>query len=116
MNKNLPIAARIIVISSAALLSACAQPPAPAPAPPPPPVAVIPAPAPVQSMAMPSDPDQTIIENGVTIGADTRIGYDAVIGRHVTIGKHNVIGSHSRISNAVLGDRVSIAPGVKIGN
>jgi UDP-3-O-[3-hydroxymyristoyl] glucosamine N-acyltransferase len=67
------------------------------------------------------------IEDGVTIepgavigpraeiGAGTLIGASAVIGAGVRIGRNCSIGSHSSIIHALIGDRVIVHPGCRIG-
>jgi UDP-3-O-[3-hydroxymyristoyl] glucosamine N-acyltransferase len=67
------------------------------------------------------------LENGVTvepgavigsnaeIGSGTVIGANAVIGTEVRIGRDGSIGAATVISNALIGDRVIIHPGCKIG-
>ena len=49
------------------------------------------------------------------IGAGPVIGPNAVIGPDVRIGRHSVIGAGATVCNALLGDRVIIHPGVRIG-
>ena len=51
----------------------------------------------------------------VTVGAACRIGTGTVIAAGVIIGSHARIGVHCSISHAVIGDRVMMAPGVRIG-
>ncbi len=50
-----------------------------------------------------------------TIGDGTVIAAHAAIGEGVIIGAHNRIGTHVSISHAILGDRVTLYPGVRIG-
>jgi UDP-3-O-[3-hydroxymyristoyl] glucosamine N-acyltransferase len=63
----------------------------------------------------------TTIAAGAQIGADVEIGRNcvigqgAVIGRGVRIGHGAFIGAHVSISHALIGDRVSIFAGVRIG-
>jgi UDP-3-O-[3-hydroxymyristoyl] glucosamine N-acyltransferase len=52
---------------------------------------------------------------GVEIGRDCIIGAGTVIGRGVQIGNNAVIGSHVSISHALIGDRVHIFSGARIG-
>ena len=52
---------------------------------------------------------------GVEIGRDCVIGPGAVIGRGVPIGHSAFIGSHVSISHALIGDRVHIHAGSRIG-
>lgn len=49
------------------------------------------------------------------IGAGTLIGANAVIGRAVSIGRDCVIGSGATVTHALIGDRVIIHPGVRMG-
>jgi len=49
------------------------------------------------------------------IGAGTVIGPNAVIGEGVVIGEACSIGAGASVSHAILGDRVSIGPGTRIG-
>jgi UDP-3-O-[3-hydroxymyristoyl] glucosamine N-acyltransferase len=49
------------------------------------------------------------------IGAHCRIGPHAVIGEGVSIGAYGRVGAHASVSHAVLGDRVYIYPGARIG-
>ena len=57
----------------------------------------------------------TLIETGAEIGANCRIGPHASIGSGVTIGRDARIGAHVTISHAHLGRRVTLFPGVRIG-
>ena len=52
---------------------------------------------------------------GAEIGAGTRVGAGAVIGPGVLVGPDCRIGSHVSLSHAVLGARVTLFPGVRIG-
>lgn len=56
-----------------------------------------------------------IIGEGVHIGRDTRVAAGAVIGRRVAIGRSCYIGPAASITNALIGDRVVIHGGVRIG-
>ena len=56
-----------------------------------------------------------VIGPRVAIGAGTVIAANAVIGSGVQIGRDCAIGANSTISNALLGDRVIIQPGCRIG-
>ncbi|AHJ66662.1 UDP-3-O-[3-hydroxymyristoyl] glucosamine N-acyltransferase [Granulibacter bethesdensis CGDNIH4] len=56
-----------------------------------------------------------VIEAGVEIGPDCRIAAHAVIGAGVKMGRSCRIGSHASLSHAILGDRVYVYPGVRIG-
>jgi UDP-3-O-[3-hydroxymyristoyl] glucosamine N-acyltransferase len=67
------------------------------------------------------------LENGVTIdpgavigpraeiGAGTAIGPTAVIGPDVRIGRDGMVGAGASVSHALIGDRVTIHPGCRIG-
>jgi UDP-3-O-[3-hydroxymyristoyl] glucosamine N-acyltransferase len=57
----------------------------------------------------------TVIEARAEIGAGCRIGSFVSIGTGVTVGCDCRIGSHAGISHALLGARVYIYPGAKIG-
>ena len=57
----------------------------------------------------------TLIEAGAEIGENCRIGSHASIGAGVTIGRDARIGAHVSISHAHLGRRVTLFPGVRIG-
>jgi UDP-3-O-[3-hydroxymyristoyl] glucosamine N-acyltransferase len=76
--------------------------------------------------APPIDPtarieDGALIEPGVVIGPEvqigsgTRIAAGAVIGARVTIGRNCYIGALSTITHALVGDRVTIHSGVRVG-
>jgi UDP-3-O-[3-hydroxymyristoyl] glucosamine N-acyltransferase len=56
-----------------------------------------------------------VIGPGAEIGAGTLIGSGAVIGPHVRIGRECAIGAHCSITHALIGDRVIIHPGCRIG-
>lgn len=56
-----------------------------------------------------------VIGAGAEIGSGTVIGATAVIGRGVRIGRDCSIGASAVISNSLIGDRVIIHPGCKIG-
>lgn len=56
-----------------------------------------------------------VIEDGVEIGPGCRIGPGAVIGRGVVIGRDCRIAAHVSLSHAVLGARVCVYPGARIG-
>jgi UDP-3-O-[3-hydroxymyristoyl] glucosamine N-acyltransferase len=49
------------------------------------------------------------------VGAGTRIGAYAVVGPHVRIGRDCALAAHVSVIHAVLGDRVILHPGVRIG-
>ena len=57
----------------------------------------------------------TTIEAGAAIGPNCRIGPYVSVGAGVTIGRDARIGAHASISHAHLGDRVTLFPGVRIG-
>jgi UDP-3-O-[3-hydroxymyristoyl] glucosamine N-acyltransferase len=57
----------------------------------------------------------SVIETGAEIGAGCRIGPSAVIGSGVIVGRDCRIGAHVSLSHALLGDRVYIYPGARIG-
>lgn len=57
----------------------------------------------------------TLIEAGAEIGANCRIGPYVSIGPGVTVGRDARIGAHVSISHALLGSRVTLFPGVRIG-
>lgn len=56
-----------------------------------------------------------VIGAGAEIGSGSVVGANAVIGAHVRIGRDCSIGANSTISNSLLGDRVIVHPGCKIG-
>jgi UDP-3-O-[3-hydroxymyristoyl] glucosamine N-acyltransferase len=56
-----------------------------------------------------------LIETGAVIGPGCRIGPCAVIGRGVIVGRDCRIGAHVSLSHAVLGARVYVYPGARIG-
>jgi UDP-3-O-[3-hydroxymyristoyl] glucosamine N-acyltransferase len=56
-----------------------------------------------------------VIGPGAEIGAGTLIAAGAVIGPHVAIGRDCAIGAGVTVLNALIGDRVIIHPGVRIG-
>ena len=58
---------------------------------------------------------QTVVESGAEIGPGCRIGACAVIGRGVVIGRDCRIGPHVSLSHALLGARVYVYPGARIG-
>ena len=55
------------------------------------------------------------IESGSEIGARCRIGSHAALGHGVVLGPDCRIGSHASLSHAVLGARVYVYPGARIG-
>ncbi len=56
-----------------------------------------------------------VIGAHVSIGAYGRIGPHAVIGDGVGMGEHCRVGAHASISHAILGDRVYVYPGARVG-
>jgi UDP-3-O-[3-hydroxymyristoyl] glucosamine N-acyltransferase len=56
-----------------------------------------------------------VVEAGAEIGPGCRIGPSAVIGRGVVIGRDCRIGTHVSLSYALLGARVCVYPGARIG-
>jgi UDP-3-O-[3-hydroxymyristoyl] glucosamine N-acyltransferase len=56
-----------------------------------------------------------VIEAGAEIGPGCRIGPGAVIGGGVVLGRDCRVGAHASISHALLGDRVYVYPGARIG-
>jgi len=59
--------------------------------------------------------DYAVIEAGVEIGARCRIGHHAVIGRSVVLGDDVTVGSHASLGYCLIGSRVTLYPGVRIG-
>src|SRR6185369_2740341 len=57
----------------------------------------------------------SVIEAGAEIGTSCRIGPCAVIGSGVIVGRDCRIGAHASLSHALLGARVYVYPGVRIG-
>jgi UDP-3-O-[3-hydroxymyristoyl] glucosamine N-acyltransferase len=57
----------------------------------------------------------SVIETGAEIGPGCQIGPCAVIGSGVTIGRDCRIGAHVSLSHALLGARVYVYPGARIG-
>jgi UDP-3-O-[3-hydroxymyristoyl] glucosamine N-acyltransferase len=56
-----------------------------------------------------------VIEAGAEIGAGTRIGANSFIDTGVVIGRDCLIGANITISHALIGDRVTLYPGVRVG-
>ena len=56
-----------------------------------------------------------VIGAGAKIGDHCHVGANAVIGQGVAIGDHSRIGALSSVSHALIGERVYIHPGVRIG-
>jgi UDP-3-O-[3-hydroxymyristoyl] glucosamine N-acyltransferase len=57
----------------------------------------------------------SIIETAAEIGAGCRIGASAVVGSGVVVGRDCRIGAHVTLSHALLGARVCVHPGARIG-
>jgi bifunctional UDP-N-acetylglucosamine pyrophosphorylase/glucosamine-1-phosphate N-acetyltransferase len=60
------------------------------------------------------DPDTTYLEPELEIGEDTVIYPNTTIGRLTRIGRNCVVGPNTRLSNAKLGDRVTVRESVVI--
>ncbi|MEF3368082.1 UDP-3-O-(3-hydroxymyristoyl)glucosamine N-acyltransferase, partial [Methylocystis sp. 9N] len=56
-----------------------------------------------------------VIGPGAEIGAGAVIGPQAVIGPHVRIGRDCAIGAQASVTHALIGDRVIIHPGARLG-
>lgn len=56
-----------------------------------------------------------VVGAGAEIGSGTLIGANAVIGAGVRIGRDCVVGAGATLSHALLGDRVILHPGVRVG-
>jgi UDP-3-O-[3-hydroxymyristoyl] glucosamine N-acyltransferase len=56
-----------------------------------------------------------VIESGAIIGPCCRIGPCAVIGSGVVVGRDSRIGANATVSHALLGERVYVYPGARIG-
>ena len=56
-----------------------------------------------------------VIETGAEIGAGTAVGPNVVIGRNVRVGADCRIGASVTLSHCEIGDRVTLHPGVRIG-
>lgn len=56
-----------------------------------------------------------IVGPGARIGAGTHLAAYAVIGRGVCIGRNGYVGPHACVAYALVGDRVTILSGVRIG-
>jgi UDP-3-O-[3-hydroxymyristoyl] glucosamine N-acyltransferase len=56
-----------------------------------------------------------VIGRGAVIGAGCHIGANAVIGDAVTLGEACIVGAGASISHSILGNRVYIYPGARIG-
>lgn len=65
--------------------------------------------------------DDVVLEAGATIGANSRIGCGSFIGAHsvigmgVTIGRGSFLAPHVSVSHSLLGDRVVLHNGARIG-
>jgi UDP-3-O-[3-hydroxymyristoyl] glucosamine N-acyltransferase len=57
----------------------------------------------------------SIIEDAAEIGARCRIGPGAIVGSGVLVGRDCRIGAHVSLSHALLGERVCVHPGARIG-
>lgn len=55
------------------------------------------------------------IGRGAEIGEGTRIGDSATVGRGVVLGRNCIIHPGATITHAILGDRVEVLPGARIG-
>jgi UDP-3-O-[3-hydroxymyristoyl] glucosamine N-acyltransferase len=56
-----------------------------------------------------------VVQSGARIGAASAIAPFALVGRGVIVGAHCRIGGHVSVSHAILGDRVRLYPGARIG-
>ncbi len=56
-----------------------------------------------------------VVGPGAEIGTGTVVAANAVIGPGVRIGRHCVIGAHSSLQHSLIGDRVIVHPGCRIG-
>ncbi|WP_114391771.1 UDP-3-O-(3-hydroxymyristoyl)glucosamine N-acyltransferase [Oleisolibacter albus] len=56
-----------------------------------------------------------VVEAGARIGAGCRIGANAVIGRNVVVGDNSVVGPCASLTHCLIGSRVVIYPGARIG-
>jgi UDP-3-O-[3-hydroxymyristoyl] glucosamine N-acyltransferase len=56
-----------------------------------------------------------LIDAGAEVGARCRIGPHATLGEGVTIGPDSRIGAHASVSHAIVGARVYVYPGARIG-
>jgi len=57
----------------------------------------------------------TVVEAGAAIGSESRIGPNTIIGKGVQIGRSARIAGNVNISHALIGDRVILHGGVRIG-
>ncbi len=58
---------------------------------------------------------QAVIETGAEIGDRCRIGPNAVLGRNIVLGEEGRIGAGVSLSHCLIGRRVTIHPGARIG-
>lgn len=56
-----------------------------------------------------------VVMAGAELGSGCRIGANATIGRGVVLGRDCMVGSNASLSHCLLGDRVRLYPGVRIG-
>lgn len=56
-----------------------------------------------------------VVEAGARIGARCRIGANTVVGRNVEVGDDTVVGPCASLSHCLIGSRVVIYPGARIG-
>ena len=56
-----------------------------------------------------------VVEEGVVLGAGAHVAATAVVGRNVQIGAGSRIGAGATLSHCLIGERVVIHPGVRIG-
>ena len=56
-----------------------------------------------------------VVGPGAEIGSGTIVAANAVVGPNVRIGRHCSIGAHSSVLHALIGDRVIIHPGCRLG-
>lgn len=56
-----------------------------------------------------------VIGSGARIGGGSRVGAHAVIGAGVVVGEQCRIGAHVTVSHALIGSRVTLFPGARIG-
>jgi len=70
------------------------------------------------SATVPPDCDigaNVVIEAGVRLGARCRVGPNTVIERNVELGEECRVGANVTLSHCIIGDRVVLHPGVRIG-
>lgn len=56
-----------------------------------------------------------VVESGARIGPRTRIGPNAVVGAGVVVGADCTVGASASLTHCLIGDRVTIYPGARIG-